>query len=362
MSEKTYIATDGTVFGTKKEWRKHEMLTQYTFCEKENETFAPKKPGDVDGQAFDIRDLVGCTAAVCDASDMVQIDACSECKIMIGASSESVFIRECSDCTFYVCAKQLRLRDCTNCTFSLYSQTEPVIETSSAITFTPFSGGFEGQERCMRSANLNPAINFWWGIFDFNDEAKTGKNFKVVNEPLEAWWPLGEATQVCVMTEPNSCPLPSSEGDGAGGGGPTQPGTGMQSFGIATGQAAAQEVVSKNTAVAEAAEVTLLKDDELPEPKWTPYRVGIRYDPPLLALEFKDEADVVLRKDIPFPEVEELAAVVAEVDDDMCAQAVLDNLLDKHRNFLNFEKYFSKRQVLRLIDMLLQGGPDTYEN
>jgi hypothetical protein len=120
--------------------------------------------------------------------------------------------------------------------------------------------------------------------------------------------------------------------------------------------------VEQANALREAHEVALLKDAELPEPSWTPHRVGIRYDPPLLALEFKDAAETVLRKDIPFPEVEELAAVVAEIDDDMCALAVLDNLLDKHREFLDFEKYFSKKQVLRLIDMLLQGGPDTVEN
>ncbi|KAH8052931.1 hypothetical protein JL721_10750 [Aureococcus anophagefferens] len=251
--KKRNVGTDGTVFHTKKEWRKHEMLTQYTFYEKENHTFAPKKPGDVDGQAFDIRDLVGCEAAVCDATDMVQVDAC---KIMIGASGESVFIRECADCTFYVaCASSSGSRDCTNCKFSLYSQTEPVIELSSGIAFTPFSGGFAGQEKCMAAANLNPAINFWWGIFDFNDEQKTGKNFTVSKEPMEAWWPLGDASQ-------------------------------------------------------------------LPEPSWTPHRVGIRYDPPLLALEFKDAAETVLRKDIPFPEVEELAAVVAEIDDDWRADTV----------------------------------------
>ncbi|KAH8064163.1 5'-nucleotidase [Aureococcus anophagefferens] len=247
--EKRSVGTDGTVFHTKKEWRKHEMLTQYTFYEKENHTFAPKKPGDVDGQAFDIRDLVGCEAAVCDATDMVQVDAC---KIMIGASGESVFIRECADCTFYVACKQLRLRDCTNCKFSLYSQTEPVIELSSGIAFTPFSGGFAGQEKCMAAANLNPAINFWWGIFDFNDEQKTGKNFT--------------------------------------------------SYSFDTNQEAAQKNVEQANALREAHEVALLKDAELPEPSWTPHRVGIRYDPPLLALEFKDAAETVLRKDIPFPE------------------------------------------------------------
>lgn len=296
---------------------------------------------------------------------------------MVGAGGESVFIRNCSDCTFYVACKQLRLRDCENVKLSLYSQTEPVIELSSGVEITPFSGGFEGQADCMRSANLDPEVNFWWGVYDFNDTEKTGKNFTVSAEPLEPWWPLGEATQVCAMTAPDSAPLPSTQGDGAGGGlahgrdGPSIPGADggdgaaaaatSKAFDIRTGQAAAQEAVDAEAATARAASVTLLGDETLaPDAAWTAHKVGVRYDPPLLALEFSDEAGVVHRKDIPFPDADELAAVVAEVDDEMCAAAVLDTLVDKHGPFLDFENLFSKRQVLRLIDMILQGGPGDF--
>ncbi|KAH8093438.1 hypothetical protein JL720_4572 [Aureococcus anophagefferens] len=269
--KKRNVGTDGTVFHTKKEWRKHEMLTQYTFYEKENHTFAPKKPGDVDGQAFDIRDLVGCEAAVCDATDMVQ--------------------------------------------------TEPVIELSSGIAFTPFSGGFAGQEKCMAAANLNPAINFWWGIFDFNDEQKTGKNFTVSKEPMEAWWPLGDASQ---------------------------------SYSFDTNQEAAQKNVEQANALREAHEVALLKDAELPEPSWTPHRVGIRYDPPLLALEFKDAAETVLRD---IPSRGRGSPPSSRRSTTTCALAVLDN----PRQAPQFSTS-PPEAVLRLIDMLLQGGPDTVEN
>ena len=69
-----------------------------------------------------------------------------------------------------------------------------------------------------------------------------------------------------------------------------------------------------------------------------------------------------LRKDIPFPEVTELAALVAEVADDECAAAVLDHMVTTHgAQWLDFEKFFSKNQVLRLVDMVLQGGPDSVE-
>ena len=91
------------------------------------------------------------------------------------------------------------------------------------------------------------------------------------------------------------------------------------------------------------------------------YRAG--YDPPLLALEWTSPktGDAVLRKDIPFPEAGYLASLVAEVDDALCAAAVLDDLVSKNAAFLDFDKYFSKKQVLRLVDMVLQGGPDSVE-
>lgn len=85
-----FTCTDGTVFEKKSDWRKHEMLTQYTFGKMEDHEFEPKKPGDICGQAFDINDLVGCTAAVCDATDMVQIDNCTGGSHFFSASSSQM--------------------------------------------------------------------------------------------------------------------------------------------------------------------------------------------------------------------------------------------------------------------------------
>jgi hypothetical protein len=353
-----YTASDGKEFDTKREWRKYEMLLMYTFKEKTDHTFPMKKPGDVNGQQFDMMNLTKCEAVVADSTDMVQIDECVDCKVFLGASGESVFIRDCKGCTFYVACKQLRLRDCHDCKFSLYSQTEPVIETSDGIVFTPFAGGFDGQENCMRSVNLDPKINFWWGIFDFNDEAKTGKNFKVVNKPMEPWWPLGESVQVCEQTAPNSATLPSTlTDDGGGHGGPSQ----MNSFKIGTSAEDAQNKVDSQ-APPPPPDLELIPDEvQKPAADWTAFRVGVRYDPPLLALEWKGDGKT-LRKDSPFPEVTELAALVAEVADDECAAAVLDHMVKTHgAQWLDFEKFFSKKQVLRLVDMVLQGGPDSVE-
>ena len=84
---KEFVATDGTVFQTKKEWRKHEMATRFSFKEKIGETLPPKKPGDVDGQQFDMGNLTGCEAVLADASDMAGGGAGASFSALVGAAT-----------------------------------------------------------------------------------------------------------------------------------------------------------------------------------------------------------------------------------------------------------------------------------
>jgi hypothetical protein len=81
-----------------------------------------KLPNTIDGQPFDIADCNNATLLVLDNTDQVQIDNVVGSRIFVAASSESIFVRDCKDCTFVVACKQLRTRDCTNCTFYLYSK------------------------------------------------------------------------------------------------------------------------------------------------------------------------------------------------------------------------------------------------
>jgi protein XRP2 len=184
-------------------------------------------------------DCEGCELVVADRCDQVQIDVLKSCKVFVGASSEAVFVRNCSDSVFYLACKQLRTRDCVNCTFYLYAQTEPIIETSTGMKFAPFKGGYAEQAAHMAAANLNPTINLWWGLFDFNDEAKTGKNWSYVPdaEQAEPWFPNGGADQVCAITAPGSrSSLPSQNGGNFG-----NSSGGMMSFDFNTSLEAAEQ-------------------------------------------------------------------------------------------------------------------------
>jgi len=56
---------------------------------------------------------------------------------MIGPTKSSIFIRDCRNCKVAIFCQQLRMRDCHNLEVMLYSQTEPVVESSTNIKFIP---------------------------------------------------------------------------------------------------------------------------------------------------------------------------------------------------------------------------------
>lgn len=61
-----------------------------------------KLPNTIDGQPFDIADCTNATLLVLDNTDQVQVDNVKSSRIFIAGSSESVFVRDCVDCTFVV--------------------------------------------------------------------------------------------------------------------------------------------------------------------------------------------------------------------------------------------------------------------
>lgn len=143
-------------------------------------------------------------------------------------------MRNCKDCVIYVCCKQLRTRDCENCTIYLYCKTEPIIEKSSGMKFGCFIGGYPEQEQHFKDAQLDPSVNKWSQIFDFNDEAKTGENWSILSDAdyADPWFPLAPV-------DPPFIP----RSDGGACTATVQESGGMQSFSFNTSQAEAEAAV-----------------------------------------------------------------------------------------------------------------------
>lgn len=177
------------------------MATFYTFKDKVNEPEPlVKNPGEVDGQMFDIGDCENSTLVIMDQCEQVQIDVLKNCRVFVGACTSSIFIRNCENCFFYTCCRQLRLREVTNSTFYIYSMAEVHIEYSNGLKFAPFNGGYPEHLKHLQAASLDPKHNLWYDIFDHNDPAKTHANWSLLPEAEyeEPWFPQGTPCEPAV--------------------------------------------------------------------------------------------------------------------------------------------------------------------
>jgi len=89
------------------------------------------------------------------------VDKCTNSIIVLGPCSSSAFLRDCSDCLFIVTCQQLRVRDCYNCQIMLFSHTEPVIESSSGLSFLCHQFSYPGFLDQMNQADLPIWNNKW---------------------------------------------------------------------------------------------------------------------------------------------------------------------------------------------------------
>lgn len=127
-------------------------------------------------------------------------------RIFIGACKGLVLVRNCSNCTFTLAARQFRSQDVRDCCFFLYCMTDPVIERSSNLEFGPFNGAYPEHADHVQAAGLDLASDKWWRVYDMTSSAApTGPHFRLItmqewgnHEGVEPWLPAGEGADPAV--------------------------------------------------------------------------------------------------------------------------------------------------------------------
>jgi len=165
-----------------------------------------KAPGSIDGQMFDIADCENSTLVVLDHCEQVQMDVLKKCRVFIGAGTSTIFIRNCVDCVFYTCCRQLRVTECKDCQFYVYSTAEVHIEVCNGLAFAPFNGGYPEHAEHLQKSNLPLDHNLWYDIFDHDDPGKTRKNWSLIDPAAyeKPWFPVGECERAIPLTAPGT--------------------------------------------------------------------------------------------------------------------------------------------------------------
>ena len=150
-----------------------------------------KMPGDIDGLAFRMTDLENCTVVILDHTAQITVDRCKNTKFFIGPIKASIFFRDCSDCDITVCCSQFRCRDLVNSRVNVFTPNDPIVESSSSLTFGPFNLKYPLLREHAEAADLlgtfvdddgvtQNKVNKWKRVFDFTKNEDGQLNFSLI--------------------------------------------------------------------------------------------------------------------------------------------------------------------------------------
>ncbi|XP_043277596.1 tubulin-specific chaperone C [Venturia canescens] len=131
-------------------------------------------------------DLTRCTIKIYGTPSTLHMVNIKNCTILVGPVASSVFIHDCTSCTFAFACQQLRLHSSTDCTFYLHVTSRAIIEDSTKIRVAPYNWTYEDQQSHFNLAGLDTKINNWDCVDDFNwlSYEKHSPNWSVLKPEL----------------------------------------------------------------------------------------------------------------------------------------------------------------------------------
>lgn len=133
-----------------------------------------------------LSDLVQCTVRIYGTPSTLHMVNLKRCTILVGPVTSSVFVHECDECVFAFACQQLRLHSSTDCTVYLHVTSRSIIEDCTKIRVAPYNWSYEDQASHFNLAGLDPKLNNWNCIDDFNwlSSEKHSPNWSILDPEL----------------------------------------------------------------------------------------------------------------------------------------------------------------------------------
>lgn len=164
-------------------WDKKKIdVAQYTIENKEGGEEVGRRPGQINGEQFMIKNCQDTSIFLFDHINTVTIDDCKQCKIFVGPTKGSIFLRDSSDCTLVAACGQFRTRDCRKINVFLCCNTQPIIEATTSIKLGCFQYWYPELESQFKCADLSPYNNLWWNVHDFTPLIGESSNWTLLGE------------------------------------------------------------------------------------------------------------------------------------------------------------------------------------
>ncbi|KAM6951816.1 tubulin-specific chaperone C [Aplochiton taeniatus] len=129
--------------------------------------------------------LTNCKVRLYGSPSTLHIKYVSDCEILCGPVSSSIFVDHCTNSTLGFPCQQLRTHNTTNTKVYLHVTSRAIIEDCQGISFAPFSWSYPSLDSDFSVSGLDQNRNNWTQVDDFNWLASgtPSPNWTTIPEP-----------------------------------------------------------------------------------------------------------------------------------------------------------------------------------
>lgn len=165
----------------------------FGFQDKSNETLI-MEPSEMLDRQLNLQNLTNCTVKVLGNPGAIQASNLTNCKVLIGPTSRSAFIKQSENCEFVLACQQVRIHDTEDTKFYLHVTGSAIIESCKNVGFAPYNLEYSGLDEHYKSSGLDRGVNKWDDVQDFKwiSENEKSPNMYIIEESLRKTDWLGE--------------------------------------------------------------------------------------------------------------------------------------------------------------------------
>lgn len=123
---------------------------------------------ELEGKDVVLSGLIRCKVQLPGTPSTLHMTGLRGCQVLVGPVTTSVFIDDCSDCTFAFPCQQVRIHNTKHCQFYVHVTSRSIIEDTTQVFFAPFNWDYDNIDKHFEIAGLDRSRNNWNCVDDFN--------------------------------------------------------------------------------------------------------------------------------------------------------------------------------------------------
>ncbi|KAF4524621.1 hypothetical protein B566_EDAN013872 [Ephemera danica] len=137
------------------------------FADKEDQDLSLTEE-ELEGKDVVLSGLIRCKVQLPGTPSTLHMTGLRGCQVLVGPVTTSVFIDDCSDCTFAFPCQQVRIHNTKHCQFYVHVTSRSIIEDTTQVFFAPFNWDYDNIDKHFEIAGLDRNRNNWNCVDDFN--------------------------------------------------------------------------------------------------------------------------------------------------------------------------------------------------